>query len=161
MSAALSLRPLTLRQANAFVAEHHAHHGPARGCIFCVGCEEGERLCGIAIVGRPVARMLQDGRTLEVTRLCTDRTRHVASKLLAACARAAFAIGVTRIISYVLADELGTCYRAAGWESTGQETGGGHWGRASRPRREPMADLLGLETKHPEGPKVRWERRAA
>lgn len=152
---------MTLRQANAFVAVNHAHHGPARGCVFCVGCYEDERLCAVAITGRPSARMLQDGTTLEITRLCSDRTKHAASKLIAACTRAAFAIGVKRMISYVLAEELGTSYLAAGWTLSGETSGGGSWNRENRPRREPMADLLGLTTKHPEGPKRRWERLAA
>lgn len=156
----LSLRPSTLREANAYVAEHHSHHGPVVGCVFCVACEDDGRLCGVAIVGRPVARLLSDGRTLEITRVCTDRTPHAASKLVAACTRAAFAIGCTRIVSYVLESEHGTSYRAAGWQRAA-ESPGGSWHSERRPRREPLADLLGLEPKHPETPKVRWERRAA
>jgi hypothetical protein len=156
----LSLRPLPLREANRYVAAHHAHHGPARGCVFCVGCYDGERLCGVAIVGRPVSRNLQDGRTLELTRVCTDRTPHAASKLIAACTRAAFAIGCSRVVSYVLAEEQGTSYRAAGWAPVAA-SGGGTWDRVQRPRTEELAGLLGLTPKHPEGPKVRWERRAA
>lgn len=154
----LSLRPVPLREANAFVREHHAHHGPARGCVFSVGCFNGSGLCGVAIVGRPVARNLQDGLTFELTRLCTNRTPHAASKLVAACTRAAFAIGVRRMVSYVLAHEAGISYRAAGWAPAIDRSDGGEWHRQSRARREPMADLLGLLPKHPEGPKVRWER---
>jgi hypothetical protein len=86
-----------------------------------------------------------------------DGTPHAASKLTAACTRACFAIGVTRIVSYVLADEHGTSYRAAGWAPANRTKGGG-WERERRPRREPLADLLGLPPKHPEGPKVRWEK---
>ena len=158
-SAALSLRPITLRAANAYIAEHHRHHGPVRGCVFCIGCFEGGRLCGACVVGRPVARNLQDGTTLELTRVCTDGTKHAASKLIAAATRASFAIGCTRVVSYVLESEAGTSYLAAGWERTG-ESAGGSWDRANRPREEPMRDLLGMAPKHPQGPKTRWERRA-
>jgi hypothetical protein len=121
----LALRPATLREANAYVAAHHRHHGPARGCVFCVACEADGRVCGVAVVGRPVARLLQDGRTLELTRVCTDGTPHAASKLIAAATRAALAIGCTRVVSYVLASEPGTSYRAAGWVPA-EAAGGGH-----------------------------------
>src|SRR5205085_162982 len=33
----LELVPLTLREANAFVAEHHRHAQPVRGCVAVVG----------------------------------------------------------------------------------------------------------------------------
>lgn len=79
------LRPVTLREANAFVRTYHRHHGPVVGWKFGVGVEdEAGRLVGVAIAGRPVARMLDDGRTLEVLRCCTDGTPHVASMLYAA-----------------------------------------------------------------------------
>ena len=70
----LTVRPITLRAANAFVKAHHRHHGEARGCVFCVSVvtEAGE-VRGVAIVSRPVARGLQDGTTAEVVRL--DRGR--------------------------------------------------------------------------------------
>lgn len=162
----LLLQPITLRAANAYVAEHHRHHGPTRGCVFCVACYDTERagilpyLCGVCVVGRPVARKLQDGTTLELTRVCTDGTKHVASKLIAAATRACFAIGCKRVVSYVLESEAGTSYLAAGWERAA-ESAGGSWDRTARIREEPMRDLLGLEPKHPQGPKTRWERRAA
>jgi hypothetical protein len=152
----LILKPITLREANEFVTLHHAHHPRVAGCKFSVGCIV-ERLVGVAIVGRPVARRLDDGWTLEVTRLCTDRTPHVASKLIAAATRAAFAIGARRIISYVLSDEEGTSYRAAGWsrveDAHGRpiEFGGGEWSRGCRPRGA---------MKSPIGRKHRWERAA-
>lgn len=161
---ALRLFPgLTLREANAFVAQHHAHHGPARGCKFVAGALDGERLCGVVIVERPKARLLDDGFTLELSRVCTDRTRHVASMLIAAAARAAFALGARKVISYVLESEDGTSYRAAGWTVVEGETSHswGAWDRSDRARAEPMADLLGLKPKHPQGPKQRWEKVAA
>lgn len=152
----LRIAPITLRAANAFVALHHSHHPPVRGCCFCVSCYEGERLCGVAIVGRPVARRLDDGQTFEITRVCTDRTRHVASKLVAASTRVARELGYTRGVSYVLETEAGTSYRAAGWRDAGA-AGGGSWHCSSRPRREPLADLLGLKDKAPTCGKRRWE----
>ena len=42
----------------------------------------GDRLCGVAICGRPVARYLDDGLTLEILRCCTDGTYNACSKPL-------------------------------------------------------------------------------
>ena len=84
-------------------------------------------------VGRPVSRHLDNGWCLEVTRLCTDSTPHVASMLYAAAWRAAKALGYKRLITYVLASETGTSVKAAGWKVIG-EAGGGSWNVASRPR---------------------------
>ena len=77
----LTLRPVSLAEANAFVAEHHRHHKPVRGHKFSLGCMVGGQLVGVAIVGRPVSRYLDDGLTLEVNRLCTDGTQNACSFL--------------------------------------------------------------------------------
>ncbi len=61
----LEIVPVTLKEANAFVAEHHRHHRPVAGHKFSIGCADGEDIVGVAIVGRPVARYLDDGWTLE------------------------------------------------------------------------------------------------
>jgi hypothetical protein len=144
----MSLRsvPITLRSANAFVAAHHRHHKPARGCIFTAGVEEDGRLCGVATVGRPVARLLQDGRTAEVTRLCTDGTRNACSFLLGLCRRVALSLGYHRLITYTLPDEGGASLRAAGFVQAAT-TGGGSWDKPSRRRQD----------KAPTCPKFRWE----
>lgn len=146
MSATLRVTPVTLREANAFVRRHHRHHGPARGCVYCVAVASGDVVVGVAIVGRPLARRLQDGYTAEVTRCCTDETPHSASKLYGACWRVAQQLGYRRLVTYVLNSELGTSLRAAGWRCYG-EAGGGSWSRAGRPR----VDL------HPLQVKIRWE----
>lgn len=137
--------PVSLREANAFVEQHHRHHKPARGCLFCVGCENGS-IRGVAIVGRPLARELQDGYTAEVLRLCTDGTRNACSMLYGAAWRGARAIGYLRLITYTLPEEGGASLKAAGWHCVG-EAGGGSWDRANRPR----VDL------HPTQGKLRWE----
>lgn len=98
---------IELADANAFVAEHHPHHKPVVGHKFSLGAILDGRLVGCAIVGRPVARMRDDGETLEVTRLCTDGTKNACSFLYGACARAAFALGYRRIGTYILATEQG------------------------------------------------------
>lgn len=130
----LTVRPITLRAANAFVAEHHRHHKPARGCVFCVSTWQGAQLVGVAIVGRPLARMLQDGLTCEVTRCCTDGTRNACSKLYATVAKAARAMGYERVITYTLPEEGGVSLRAAGWTLEADGIGGGSWSRNGRVR---------------------------
>ena len=65
----LEIVPMTLKEANAFVEQNHRHHGPVVGHKFSIGLSDGEKIVGVAIVGRPVARHLDDGWTLEVTYL--------------------------------------------------------------------------------------------
>lgn len=97
----LEIVPMTLKEANAFVEQNHRHHGKVTGHKFSIGLSDGEKIVGVAIVGRPVARHLDDGWTLEVNRLCTDGTRNACSMLYAAAWRAARAMGYKRI------DQLG------------------------------------------------------
>lgn len=142
----LALRPITLHEANAFVRAMHRHHGLARGCLFCIAAHDGDSIVGVAIVGRPVARMIQDGRTAEITRLCTDGTRNAPSFLLARARRAVQALGYLRLVTYTLPSEGGASLRAAGFMCAG-DAGGGRWSRVRRPRRD----------EHPMQAKLRWE----
>lgn len=103
----LELCPMTLKEANAYVEQHHRHHGPVVGHKFSIGLSDGEKIVGVAIVGRPVARHLDDGWTLEVNRLCTDGTRNACSMLYSAVWRAARAMGYKRLVTYILDTENG------------------------------------------------------
>ena len=103
----LEVCPMTLKEANAYVEQHHRHHKPVVGHKFSIGCSDGEKIVGVAIVGRPVARHLDDGWTLEVNRLCTDGTRNACSMLYAAAWRAARAMGYKRLVTYILESESG------------------------------------------------------
>lgn len=129
----LQLQPVTFREACAFIETYHRHHKPPQGFRFCIAANDGAQVVGVVVVGRPVARHLDDTWTAEVTRLCTDGTPHAASMLYAAAWRAARAMGYRRLITYILKDETGTSLRAAGWRLIGQ-AGGGSWSRAERPR---------------------------
>ena len=91
----LTLTPINLKTANAFVQQYHRHHKPTRGHKFSIGVSDNGALVGVAICGRPVARRLDDGYTLEVNRLCTDGTPNACSILYAAAYRAARAMGYT------------------------------------------------------------------
>lgn len=82
---------------------------------FSLGCMANGHLAGVAIVGRPVSRYLDDGLTLEVNRLCTDGTKNACSFLYGAAARAAKVLGYHRIVTYILDTESGVSLRASGW----------------------------------------------
>jgi len=142
----LKLQPITLAEANAFVVKHHRHHGTVIGHKFCIAVNDGEKIVGVVIVGRPVARHFDNGWTAEVTRLCTDGTSNAASKLYAAAWRAARAMGYERLVTYILEKEPGTSLKAAGWRLVGI-AGGGTWNRSGRPRVD----------KHPVEQKQLWE----
>ena len=131
----LRLIHVELADANAFVTNLHRHHKKVVGHKFSLGAECEGKLVGVAIVGRPVARMRDDKKTLEVTRLCTDGTRNACSFLYGACARATFALGYDRLGTYTLPSEGGASLRATGWKMLGQR-GGGSWSRTDRPRED-------------------------
>lgn len=138
---------IDLAEANAFVTAHHRHHKPVVGHLFSLAAIASDKIVGVVIVGRPVARMRDDGTTAEVTRLCTDGTKNACSFLYGAAARAAFALGFRRIGTYILASEPGISLVAAGWRLIG-ERGGGSWSRSDRPRvnKHPTQAKLLFET---------------
>lgn len=142
----LEIVPCELAEANAFVSQHHRHHPPVVGHKFSLAVVDGERICGVAIVGRPVARALDKGFTLELTRCCTDGTPNAASALYGAARRATFALGYRKLVTYNLASESGASLRAAGYRVIA-EVQGRSWSCASRPRVD----------KHPLDNKLRWE----
>jgi hypothetical protein len=129
----LQLQPITQREANRFIADHHRHHKPPQGYKFAIAVNDGEKVVGVITVGRPVARMLDNGWTAEVTRCCTDGTPHAPSMLYAAAWRASRAMGYKRLITYTLQAEPGTSLVAAGYKNIGL-AGGGNWNKKTRPR---------------------------
>lgn len=145
------LTPVTLRQAREFVAQHHRHNDPPQGHKFSVGLLNGDELIGVVIVGRPVARRKDDGKTAEVTRCCVLEGHKNANSLLYGAAwRAARAMGYSRIITYTLPTESGASLRAAGFQKVGMtEAKANGWSVPSRPRTK--------GEKYPEGQKVVWE----
>lgn len=138
----LNLAPLSLADANFYVAENHRHHKPVRGHKFSIGCEKDGKLIGVAIIGRPVSRYLDNGKTLEVTRLCTDGTKNACSFLYGAAWRAAQALGYSKIITYTLESENGASLRASGWKCAGT-AGGLRW----TGKRKPETDLYPAQMK--------------
>jgi len=109
------VRPVTFKQACTFVAELHRHNKPPRGHKFSIGCFDGDQLVGVAMVGRPVARALDDGLTAEINRTCTDGHRNANSMLYGAAMRACKAMGYLRVLTYTQADETGASLKAVGF----------------------------------------------
>lgn len=141
----LNIVPITYREASAFVNAHHRHHSASQGCKFCIGCTDAEgSLVGVAMCGRPVARFLDDGFTLEINRVRTDGTRNACSKLYGACVRIAQCMGYKKIITYTLKSESGCSVKASGFINEG-DAGGINW-TGSRNRNQ----------KIPKEMKIRW-----
>lgn len=137
----LRVVPVTFNQACEFVAEWHRHHAPPVGHKFSVGVGDGNLLVGVAIVGRPVARHLDNGATLEVIRTATDGTPHVNSMLYGTCWRATKALGYRRLITYTEQSETGASLRAAGWRVIAERPPHPGWDRPSRPRETKNANV--------------------
>lgn len=142
----LHLQPITFAEAAAFVEQHHRHHIPPVSWKFGVAVNDGTKVRGVIIIGRPVARHLDDGLTLEVTRCCTDGAKNAASMLYGAAWRAAKALGYRKLITYTMQSEPGTSLHAAGWKPVA-ESPGRSWDTPGRPRVD----------KHPLQPRIRWE----
>ena len=133
--------PLTLSAASDFVALWHRHLGRPVGGLFAVGIADADELVGAAIVGRPVARMMQDGTTAEVTRCCVSPgVRNGCSMLYGACWRAAKALGYRRLITYTQDGETGASLRAANYRLLGERTARTGWDTPSRRRTPHGAD---------------------
>lgn len=143
---ALEVRPITRREVHEFIDMHHRHHRPPQGFKYAIAVYAGEKLVGVATVGRPVAREFDDNSTAEVTRCCTDGTRNVASMLYGAARGMAKANGYKRLITYTLKEESGTSLKAAGFVATGWIPGKS-WNVPSRARVD----------KHALCARVRWE----
>ncbi|MCA2998445.1 MAG: DUF4339 domain-containing protein [Rhodocyclaceae bacterium] len=88
----------------------------------------------VAIVGRPVARKLDDGKTFEITRLASAGMPNACSMLLGACRREALKRGYRQLVTYTLAEENGVSLRAAGYREASRSKGG-RWARTFRPPR--------------------------
>lgn len=112
----LTIVPITFKAACAFVAQHHRHNKPPRGHKFSIGvCDENGDLRGVAMIGRPISRHLDDGLTAEVNRTCTDGTPNANSALYGAAWRIASAMGYRRLVTYTQERESGASLTAAGW----------------------------------------------
>lgn len=146
MFSRLAVRPLTVKASEAFVRRYHRHSSPRCSGKFAVAAQLGDRTVGVGLAGRPSAIPLDDGRTIEVLRVCTDGTDNACSFLYGALHRIARAMGYRRAVTYTLATEPGSSLRAAGYK-VAATVKPDHGDRPGRPRipRKAVA-------------RIRWER---
>jgi hypothetical protein len=138
---------VTLRAARIWVDRVHRHHRAPQGGLFAIAVASEGEVVGIAIVGKPVSRVLDNDWTVEVRRVAVEEGYpNACSKLYGACWRAARAMGYRKAITYTLGSERGISVVASGWRLVG-EAGGGSWDRETRPRVD----------EHPAQGKLRWE----
>ena len=158
----LEIRPISLAKANAFVEEYHRHHGKKVGGRFAISCwGDGDILHGVAICANPVGRWSDDGRTLEVSRLCTDGEPNACSILYGACARIAKDMGFLKIQTYILQSESGNSLKASGWKMEANEVGAITWATPNNQREmhrnmRPKQLSLFQEKDSPKELKQRW-----
>lgn len=149
----MRLVPIDLGIAKAFIAQHHRHSRPPVGWKWGVGLVNGgPELVGVGIAGRPVNKTLDDGKTIEFTRVCTLGERNANSMLYGALLRASKALGYARAYTYTLEHESGASLLAVGFVRDGIVKPRA-WDTPSRPRYE--TDLFGSR-RPPEEPRVRW-----
>ena len=147
----LTLVPVTLAEAKEFVRNFHRHNKPPVGHVFSLAVSSGAEMVGVAICGRPIARMLDDGATLEVLRCCVvdGAQKGACSFLYSRAWRAAAALGWSRLVTYTLQSESGASLRGAGWRCVGEMPGATGKGWTNRPNRE-WQEVTGQA-------KFRWE----
>ena len=122
----MEIRPITFKQAKIYINENHRHHNAPQGHKFSIGLYENDCLVGVACVGRPVSRYLDDGFTCEITRLCTLGIKNGCSFLYGACCRIAKEMGYRKIVTYILESENGASLKASNFICDGI-AGGKHW----------------------------------
>ena len=139
--------PINFKTAKEFINKNHSHHKAPQGWKFGIGIKENNKIIGVGIAGRPVARLLDNGFTLEITRCCTDGSKkNIASMIYGSLCRAAKALGYRRCITYTLITEKGTSLKASNWKKK-HITKGNTWNRKNRQRKD----------KHPTCDKIMWE----
>lgn len=143
----MRISPCELRDANTFIESLHRHHKRIQGHRFSLALWDGSKKIGVAVVGRPVARLTDQSKVLEVTRLCTDGSKNACSALYSAAARVGKEMGYERIQTFILESEPGTSLIATGWRRSLISRGGG-WDRPSRSR----------TNKAPLNKKIKYER---
>lgn len=147
----MKIVPLTLRPANDFVERWHRHSARTNndGGKYAIGLEHEGELVGVAIVGRPTARLLQVEGAAELVRLCTSPAapKGAESKLYARARRIWQLMGGTILHTYTLKRESGDSMRGAGMKEPAAEVAQQQWTRPSRKRDERQIY---------EEPKVRW-----
>lgn len=151
--------PVDKTTARQFVERSHRHNeAPSvMQTSFAVGLEVDGVLVAVATAGRPVARGLDDGRTLEVNRVCVEgQWRNANSALYGAIRRAAKALGYRRIVTYTLESESGDSLRGAGFGNP-VAIGARSWQDDTKQRVRHDVTLWGERRQAQNVPKLRWQ----
>ena len=152
----LEVTPVALDEVQRFIGTHHRHNQAPKRYRFAVGLKNKEgKLVGVAAAAQPVARLLDDGMTIEVVRTCTDGTPNANSMLYGAIVRAAKALGFKKAITYTLEDESGASLKAAGWVIDKANLAPQTWNRPNRYRSD--VDLFGSRLP-PLKERTRWKK---
>lgn len=154
--------PMELKDAQKYINTYHRHHQAAHRDKYRIAAMQNGEIVGVVQVGRPVSRVLDDGKTLEVLRLCTNGEKDVCSFLYSRAARVAKEMGYAKIVTYILESEPGISLKAAGWTLEADGVGGADWNTPSRPR-EVTASQLSLFPEREKYPvnkkKQRWSKK--
>ncbi len=124
MAKVVSIKPLTIKEANEFIKEHHRHHRPTarnNGKWALAAVDDNSVIVGVVIASSPVSATYMDGLTIELTRLCVKEgaPKGVCSFLLSKSCSIWRSMGGVRVITYTLASESGASLRGAGWTLSG------------------------------------------
>ena len=111
----MKIRPCTLKEAKKYVEKHHRHNKAPVGHKISVKLVDNDETLGVAVLSRPIARMLDDGFTAEITRCCTTGRKNACSMLYGSLLRVAKSIGYYRVITYTQSTESGSSLKAAGF----------------------------------------------
>ncbi|MEM3839088.1 MAG: hypothetical protein QXF01_00710 [Candidatus Micrarchaeaceae archaeon] len=135
-----SIIPIKLHVANAFIAKYHCHNKPVdhRGHRFSIGLqtEDGE-LIGVAVAGQPIAQKNDDGRTLEILRVCVKTgNTNANSQLYGRVKVIARLLGYSKIITYTLQSESGSSLKAIGAHIESTINRKSKWSSPARIRKE-------------------------
>lgn len=144
----LEVRPIELATVKEYIIKYHRHHKPPASHRFSISIWLDDELVGVAVCGRPVARMTNQLEVLEVTRVCTNGVPNGCSKLLGTAASIARTMGYKRIQTFTLDYESGASLRAIGWAHSASL----NYGSWSTPGRERS------DSEHTNTAKIKWWR---
>jgi hypothetical protein len=134
--------PIGLDNANAFVKQHHSYMANVHRCKFCLALTIAGDVAAVLIANVPSSTHYDDGRTLELLRVCIGAPwPHLASKLIGRACRAAKALGYNRVITWCDDAKEGTSYHAANFYLV-KVTDRSHWRtRPAKRDSEPSSQL--------------------
>lgn len=111
-----------------FVDKVHTHNKSPVGHIYSLALWDNKNLIGVAICGRPTARHLDNGETIEIYRNCVRRGNpNACSMLYGACIRTAKKKGFKKVVTFTLMSEKGSSLRAANFILEAENVGGKKW----------------------------------